>query len=104
MLRSSGARTNGIQTGNRIRRIGIPRSPNREVPGRRGAQHTGRRPASRARAQGDVAARSLRRLVARGRYKVMFGYGLNYPIDMENAVILDVEATPARYLRGMPRR
>ena len=30
----------------------------------------------------------------RGRHKVMFGYSLNYMIDMENAVILDVEATP----------
>ena len=26
----------------------------------------------------------------------MFGYSLNYLIDMENAVILDVEATPTR--------
>ena len=33
---------------------------------------------------------------ARGRYKVMFGYSLNYLIDMEEAVILDVEATPTR--------
>ncbi len=32
----------------------------------------------------------------RGRYKVMFGYSLNYLIDMERAVILDVEATPTR--------
>lgn len=32
----------------------------------------------------------------RGRSKVMFGYSLNYLIDMENAVILDVEATPTR--------
>ncbi len=32
----------------------------------------------------------------RGRNKVMFGYSLNYLIDMENAVILDVEATPSR--------
>jgi transposase len=32
----------------------------------------------------------------RGRYKVMFGYSLNYLIDMENAVILDVEETPTR--------
>jgi transposase len=30
----------------------------------------------------------------RGRHKVMFGYSLNYLIDMENPVILDVEATP----------
>lgn len=32
----------------------------------------------------------------RGRHKVMFGYSLNYLIDMESAVILDVEATPTR--------
>jgi transposase len=32
----------------------------------------------------------------RGRPKVMFGYSLNYLIDMEEAVIVDVEATPTR--------
>lgn len=32
----------------------------------------------------------------RGRHKVMFGYSLNYLIDMEESVILDVEATPTR--------
>lgn len=32
----------------------------------------------------------------RGRNKVMFGYSLNYLIDMEHAVIVDVEATPTR--------
>jgi transposase len=32
----------------------------------------------------------------RGRHKVMFGYSLNYLIDIEQAVILDVEATPTR--------
>lgn len=32
----------------------------------------------------------------RGRSKVMFGYSLNYLMDMENAVIVDVEATPTR--------
>jgi hypothetical protein len=31
-----------------------------------------------------------------GQQAVQFGYGLNYLIDTENAVILDVEATPAR--------
>ncbi len=31
-----------------------------------------------------------------GRHEVMFGYSLNHLIDMENAVILDVEATPTR--------
>ncbi len=32
----------------------------------------------------------------RGRNKVMFAYSLNYLIDMDEAVILDVEATPTR--------
>ena len=31
-----------------------------------------------------------------GVNKVMFGYSLNYLIDMEHSVILDVEATPTR--------
>jgi hypothetical protein len=29
---------------------------------------------------------------------VQFGYGLNYLIDVKQAVIVDVEATPARTL------
>ena len=33
---------------------------------------------------------------ARGRNKIMFGYSLNYLMDMENAVIVNVEATPTR--------
>jgi hypothetical protein len=33
---------------------------------------------------------------AKANKRVQFGYGLNYPIDIENAVIVDVEATPAR--------
>ena len=32
----------------------------------------------------------------RGRHKVMFGYSLNYLVDLEGPVIQDVEATPAR--------
>jgi len=32
----------------------------------------------------------------RGRHKVMFGYSLNCLIDMDRAVIVDVEATPTR--------
>jgi transposase len=32
----------------------------------------------------------------RGRHRVMFGYSLNYLIDTETAVIVDVEATPTR--------
>ena len=33
---------------------------------------------------------------AKANKRVQFGYGLNYMIDTENAVIVDVEATPAR--------
>jgi len=33
---------------------------------------------------------------AKANKRVQFGYGLNYLIDNENAVIVDVEATPAR--------
>ncbi len=32
---------------------------------------------------------------AKANKRVQFGYGLNYLIDIENAVIVDVEATPA---------
>jgi transposase len=33
---------------------------------------------------------------AKANKRVEFGYGLNYLIDIENAVVVDVEATPAR--------
>ena len=33
---------------------------------------------------------------AKANKRVQFGYGLNYLIDTKNAVIVDVEATPAR--------
>ncbi len=33
---------------------------------------------------------------AKANKRVQFGYGLNYLVDIENAVIVDVEATPAR--------
>src|SRR5471030_1021925 len=33
---------------------------------------------------------------AKANKRVQYGYGLNYLIDIENAVIVDVEATPAR--------
>ena len=33
---------------------------------------------------------------AKANKRVQFGYGLNYLIDLENAVIVDVEATVAR--------
>jgi hypothetical protein len=42
---------------------------------------------------------------AKANKRVQFGYGLNYLIDIENAVIVDVEATPARtYEAGRCRR
>lgn len=34
--------------------------------------------------------------IAKANKRVQFGYGLNYLIDIENAVIIDVEPTPAR--------
>ena len=33
---------------------------------------------------------------AKANKGVQFGYGLNYLIDIEHAVIVDVEVTPAR--------
>jgi len=33
---------------------------------------------------------------AKANKRVQFGYGLNYLLDIENAVIIDVEPTPAR--------
>ena len=33
---------------------------------------------------------------AKANKRVQFGYGLNYMIDIENSIIVDVEATPAR--------
>ncbi|MGZ6693953.1 MAG: IS5/IS1182 family transposase, partial [Solirubrobacteraceae bacterium] len=41
---------------------------------------------------------------AKANKRVQFGYGLNYLIDIENAVIVDVEATPARTTRCWRRR
>ena len=38
---------------------------------------------------------------AKANKRVQFGYGLNYLIDIENAVIVDVEATPARTYDGV---
>ena len=40
---------------------------------------------------------------AKANKRVQFGYGLNYLIDIEHAVIVDVEATPARDLRRSGR-
>jgi hypothetical protein len=39
---------------------------------------------------------SASRWTAKANKRVQFGYGLNYMIDVEHAVIIDVEATPAR--------
>ena len=33
---------------------------------------------------------------AKANKRVQFGYGLNYLIDIEHAIVVDVEATPAR--------
>jgi hypothetical protein len=33
---------------------------------------------------------------AKANKRMQFGYGLNYLVDIENAVAVDVEATPAR--------
>ena len=42
---------------------------------------------------------------AKANRRVQFGYGLNYLIDIENAVIVDGEATPAGpTTRWRPRR
>ena len=35
---------------------------------------------------------------AKANKRVQFGYGLNYLIDVENAIIVDVEATPGSHL------
>ena len=46
--------------------------------------------------QGDLAVGPASAWTAKANKRVQFGYGLNYLIDIENAVIVDVEATPAR--------
>jgi hypothetical protein len=40
---------------------------------------------------------------AKANKRVLFGYGLNYLIDVKHAVIVDVEATPARTYDEAPR-
>jgi len=48
-------------------------------------------------AKSDLAGGSRARPgPAKANKRVQFGYGLNYLIDVERAVIVDVEATPAR--------
>jgi hypothetical protein len=34
---------------------------------------------------------------AKANKRLLFGYGLNYLIEVEHAIIVDVEATPARF-------
>jgi transposase len=56
--------------------------------------------------EGSTADRKLPKVIsptdpcsawtAKANKRVQFGYGLNYMIDVEHAVIVDVEATPAR--------
>ena len=43
-----------------------------------------------------ISPRTRSAWTAKANKRVQFGYGLNYLIDIENAVIVDVEATPAR--------
>ncbi len=52
-------------------------------------------------AKGDLAGatRRLGRGPPTANKRVQFGYGLNYLIDIKHAVIVDVEASPARSLR-----
>jgi hypothetical protein len=40
--------------------------------------------------------------MAKAANRVQFGYGLNYLIDIENAVIVGVEATPACTYEEVP--
>src|SRR5215470_17972307 len=40
---------------------------------------------------------------AKANKRVQFGYGLNYLVDVEHAIIVDVEATPARTFDEWPR-
>jgi Transposase DDE domain len=44
---------------------------------------------SRAETEGNAGQQSTRK-------RVQFGYGINYLVDIENAIIVDVEPTPAR--------
>jgi Transposase DDE domain len=55
---------------------------------------TGRRPQSPIASRLDLADPSSA-WTAKAK-RVQFGYGLNYLIDVEHAIIVDVEATPAR--------
>ena len=58
-----------------------------------------REPESRSQAaEGDLAERSLLGLDRKANKRVQFGYGLNYLIDIENAVIVDVEADAGAHL------
>lgn len=41
---------------------------------------------------------------AKANKRVRFGYGLNYMIDTAHAIIVDLEATPARLKTRSPRR
>ena len=47
-------------------------------------------------AEGDLARDPSSAWTAKANKRVQFGYGLNYLIDVEHAIIVDVEPTPAR--------
>src|SRR4029450_9940658 len=50
----------------------------------------------RRRHRGSPLPTSPAACTAKANKRVQFGYGLNYMIDVEHAIIVDVEATPAR--------
>jgi len=68
--------------------------PVREYLAALGAEHSPINPNRKPKAMSPTDPTAA--WTTRGRHKVMFGYSLNYLIDMENAVIVDVEATPTR--------
>ena len=47
-------------------------------------------------AEADITERPRSAWTAKANKRVQFGYGLNYLIDIANAIIVNVEPTPAR--------
>jgi len=67
-----------------------PRRYKRKTPKRRSRRHERKIPKAISPSDPQSA------WTAKANKRVQFGYGLNYLIDIEHAVIIDVEATPAR--------
>ena len=65
----------------------------------RGGVSDGKVTAARSQAaEGDLTFRSILGVTAKANKRVQFGYGLNYLIDVEHAVTVDVEPTaPCTY-------